>query len=301
MVEWDQWRTLLAVFRHGSYSRAAQSLRVDATTVGRRIKQLEKELGYELFLRENDRLLPTRNCESLLSHIEAADEALRGAEQESATIELGAVWRDLRITAPPFLVTNLLAPAIATFTRNQRIQVELLGTASHVMLPRREADIALRIEDRPQHFKVDAQRIEAEQIGILRYAIYCMPTLNPRTLPWAGLIEQYVRTTGTRVMMELAAGDGFRYQAYHFDALREIAASGAARAMLPRLMAEDDPRLTCVSDTVLEQSLWMLYHRQDRDVGHLRAARSWIAGLAAGEAVSLQRSLKPSDRFLSCP
>ena len=79
MVEWDQWRTLLAVFRHGTYSRAAQSLRVDATTVGRRVKQLEQELGYELFLRENDRLYPTRRCESLLSHIEAADEARCGA------------------------------------------------------------------------------------------------------------------------------------------------------------------------------------------------------------------------------
>lgn len=280
MVEWDQWRTLLAIFRHGTYARAAKSLRVDGTTVGRRVKQLEQELGYELFLRENDRLYPTRRCESLLSHIEVAAEALRGAEQESATVELGAVWRDLRITAPPFLVTNLFAPAIATLTESQRIRVELLGTASNVMLPRREADIAIRIEDRPQHFKFDAQRIEAEQIGMLAYAIYCAPEHDPEILPWAGLIEQYVRTTGSTVMMELAGSDGFRYQAYHFETLREIAATGAARAMLPRLIADSDSRLACMSDTVLEQSLWMLYHRQDRDVLHLRAARSWIAGLA---------------------
>ena len=59
MVEWDQWRTLLAVFRHGTYTQAARALRVDATTVGRRLKSLEQELGYELFLRENERLFPT--------------------------------------------------------------------------------------------------------------------------------------------------------------------------------------------------------------------------------------------------
>ena len=279
MVEWDQWHTLLAVFRHGTYSRAAKSLRVDGTTVGRRLKLLEKELGYELFLRENDRLFPTRRCESLLSHVEAAAEALRGAEQESAITESGAVWRSLRMTAPPFLVTNLFAPAIASLTQSQRIRVELMGTASKVLLSRREADIAIRIADRPQDFRIDAPRIEAEPIGVLAYAIYSAPEQDPETLPWAGLVEDYVRTTGSKVMMEMAGPLGFRYQAYHFEALREIVAAGAARALLPRLIADGDPRLSCAGDTVLEQSLWMLYHRQDRDVLHLRAARAWIADL----------------------
>jgi len=280
MVDWDQWQTLLAVFRQGTYAGAARSLRVDATTVGRRVKLLEKRLGYELLLRENGRLYPTARCESLLAHIEAAAEALRGAEQESASVEPGAVWRELRMTAPPFLITNLFAPAIAALTRSHPIQVELMGTASKAGLSRREADIAIRIEDRPQDFRVETERIDAEWIGVLRYATYCSAQRDAETLPWAGLKEQYVRTTGSDVMMALAGAAGFRYQAYHFEPLREIAVAGAARVLLPRFMADQDPRLACVSETVLEQPLWMLYHRQDRDVLHLRAARSWIARLA---------------------
>lgn len=66
-------------------------------------------------------------------------------------------------------------------------------------------------------------------------------------------------------MIELAGTHGFRYQAYHFEPLREIAATGAARVLLPRFMADPDPRLVAVGDTVLEQPLLMLYHRQDRD------------------------------------
>lgn len=280
MVEWELWRTLLAIFRQGSFAQAAKALRVDGTTVGRRLKHLEKELGYELFVRENDRLHPTERCQALLGHIESAAEALRGAERESASTDLGAVWRELRVTAPPFLVTHLLAPEIAQFTQSQRVRVELIGTASHVLLPRREADVALRIEDQPRHFKIDSQRIEAEEIGLLGYAVYCGIGKDPDSLPWAGLIEHYVRTTGTKVMMDLAGAHGFRYQAYHFETLREIAASGAARVLLPRLIADRDARLVCVSETILEQALWMLYHRQDRDVVHLRVARSWIEELA---------------------
>lgn len=285
MIDWDQWQTMLAVFRNGTYAGAAQSLGVDATTVGRRLKLLEKHLGYDLFLRQDGRLFPTNRCETLLAHIESADEALRGAEKELATAQLGAVWRTLRLTAPPFLVTHLFAPAIRTLTDPRRMRIELMGTASRAGLSRREADIAIRIHDRPEVFRVETGRIEAEEIGALAYATYCSPDRDPETLPWAGLMEQYVRTSGTRTMLELAGTDGFHYQAYHFEPLREIAAAGVARVMLPRLMGDPDRRLVAASDTVLEQPLWMLYHRQDRDVHHLRAAREWIVA-QAGERLS---------------
>ena len=285
MFDWDQWQTLLAVFRDGTYSKAAKSLRVDATTVGRRLKLLEQRIGYKLFLRQDGRLYPTNRCESLLSYIETASEALRAAEQESATSDSGAIWRNLRLTAAPFLIRNLLVPKIATLTQAHRIQIELLGIASNVSLSRREADIALRIDDRPPTFKIETEQIESEHIGTLSYAIYCVPDVDPQMLPWAGLVEEYVRTSGSETMVRLAGSDGFQLRAYHFDTLGEIAATGVARTMLPRFVADSDPRLSCVSETVLEQPLWMLYHRQDRDVHHLKAARTWIRTLAQEKLV----------------
>lgn len=279
MVDWEQWHTLLAVFRHGTFAGAARALSVDATTVARRLKLLEREVGYPLLMRENDRFCPTRRCEPLLAHIETAAEALRGAEQKSADAEAGSVWRELCMTAPPFLAANLFAPALATLVRNRRLRVELQGTADRAMLPRREADIAIRIEDRPQDFGTGAANIAGERIGMLGYAVCCAPSQAPDTLPWAGLIEQYAPTTGTEMMVKLAGSDGFRYQVNHFNSLREIVASGVARAMLPQFVADQDSRLTRVGDTVLEQPLWMLYHRQDRDIPHMRAAREWISSL----------------------
>jgi DNA-binding transcriptional LysR family regulator len=279
LVDWDRWQTLLAVFRHGTYAGAARALRVDATTIARRLKQLEKEVGYPLLMRENDRFCPTRRCEPLLAHIETAAEALRGAEQQSADAETGSVWRELCMTAPPFLAANLFAPALATLVRNRRLRVELRGTANRVMLPRREADIAIRIEDRPQDFGTGAANVTGERIGMLGYAVYCASFEAPDTLPWAGLIEQYAPTTGADMMVRLAGSDGFRYQVNHFSSLREIVASGVARALLPQFVADQDSRLTRVSDTVLEQPLWMLYHRQDRDIPYMRSARDWISAL----------------------
>ena len=280
MINWNQWQLVLEIFRSGSYAGAAAALSIDPTTVGRRLKSLELSLGYDLFSRAGEGLFPTERCALLLAHIETAAQALRDVEQESAPSALGAVWRELRMTAPPFLVTNLFAPAVAALTKAHRVQVELIGTARNISLPRREADIAIRIDDSSKNLRVDAKRIVAERIGTLSYAVYARPDGDASRLPWAVLIEQYVRGSGNEVMTKLAGSEVVQYQAYHFDTLREFAAAGVARVMLPRFMGEGDPRLEEIAGTDLEQPLWMLSHRQDQDIGHLRAARSWIRKLS---------------------
>lgn len=280
MIHWDRWHTLLAVFRHGTYAMAAKSLRIDSTTVGRRLKRLEQDLGYELFIRDNERLHPTMRCQDLLTHIEAAAEALRGAEQQSARDDLGSVWRELRITAPPFLIGSLFAPAMDGLVKNLRIKVELIGTASKAPLARREADIAIRIEDDADVLKFDHTRIEGERIGTLSYAVYCARGRDPETLPWAGLTPRLSRSTGSEIVQSLAGPDGLRYQGNHFETVCRLAGSGVARALLPRGLADCDPDLVRISDTLLRQPLWMLFHRQDRDIVHLRTARGWIRDLA---------------------
>ena len=280
MINWDQWQTLLAVYRSGTYAKAAPLLQVNATTVGRRLKLLEQHLGYPLFFRQEGDLYPTYHCEALITHLEPASEILRAAEQDSASAESGVIWRDVRMTAPPFLIRHLFAPAVVELTEAHRIRIELMGTGSHVSLSRREADIAVRIEDRPPSFKPIVGQVEARRIGTVAYSVYCRRDLEPDHLPWAGLMEDYVRTTGSDAMARLAGSKGFRFRAYHFDVLAEIAASGAARTMLPCVVGDGDKRLKAVSDITLEQPLWMLSHRQDRDVRHLKHVRNCIQGIA---------------------
>ena len=282
MVDWDLWQTLLAIYRGGTYAQAASSLGLNATTVGRRIKLLEKKIGCPLFERVNNELHPTTRCEELLTHIETAFEELRIAEQSSAASSSGTIWRSLVLTAPPFIVKNLLAPNLSDLVDQHQIQIDLMGTGSNISLSRRETDIALRIEDNLSTLGQDNTQIDAEKLGTLRYAVYCKSSKDPKDLPWAGLKEQYSRTSGTWTMTGLAGKEGFRFRVYQFDALLEMVSSGVAKSMLPCFVANRDDRLKQESDVVLEQPLWMLSHRQDREVLHLESARTWLRNLSLG-------------------
>ena len=77
-------------------------------------------------------------------------------------------------------------------------------------------------------------------------------------------------------MADLTGNDPVLYRAQHFDALAQIVKTGVARALLPDCVARICGGLSRVSDTVLEQPLWLMFHKQDKDVAHLRAARRWI-------------------------
>ena len=66
MLDWNELRFFLAVCRDGSFAAAARVLKVDETTVSRRIARLEASLGARLFGRTPDGLSLTAAGESVL-------------------------------------------------------------------------------------------------------------------------------------------------------------------------------------------------------------------------------------------
>jgi len=107
----------------------------------------------------------------------------------------------------------LLAPALTNLGCNKTLRVELLGTGNNVSLSRREADVAIRIED--DVFSIDSlpDLIVTQQLPDLEFAVYCNKNHDPEKLPWAGLVEEGRRTKGMETMNCLAADTGIRFRA----------------------------------------------------------------------------------------
>jgi DNA-binding transcriptional LysR family regulator len=145
MIDWDDVRFFLAVARGGSVRAAAEHLRVNHSTVLRRIAQLEERLGAHMFEK-----LPSGYR---LTH--AGEEVLEFADQMEASsnqLETRVFGRDqsvrglLRVTLAPTLATHLLMPDFADFARlHPEVEVEILSSGEPVNLTNREADVAIRV------------------------------------------------------------------------------------------------------------------------------------------------------------
>jgi DNA-binding transcriptional LysR family regulator len=145
MMDWDDIRHFLAVARGGSVRSAAEGLGLNHSTVLRRIAQLEKRLGAQMFEK-----LPSGYR---LTH--AGEEVLGFAEQMEASsnqLETRVFGRDqsvrglLRVTLAPTLATHLLMPDFADFARlHPEVEMEILSIDEPVNLTNREADVAMRV------------------------------------------------------------------------------------------------------------------------------------------------------------
>jgi len=69
--DWHLYRSFLAVLKEGSLSRAARALGLTQPTLARHIEALETAVGFELFVRSPQGLVPTESALELKPYAES--------------------------------------------------------------------------------------------------------------------------------------------------------------------------------------------------------------------------------------
>lgn len=111
-------QALHAVMETGSVSEAGQRLYRTQPQVSRTIANLEAELGFKLFIRHKQRLIPTREGRQFY---EEARRILVGMDQIAAIAEdiRARAGGRLRIIAQPYLAYSIVPKSLATFLETE--------------------------------------------------------------------------------------------------------------------------------------------------------------------------------------
>lgn len=277
MLDWDDLRPILAVARGGTLAAAAKGLRIDATTVGRRIQAAETALGVRLFDRIDGRYTATAAGELAIRHGEAIEREVLALEGQVAGQDQ-SLEGSVRVTSVVMLVNNLLAPCLpALLAEHPKLRVELTGSNVNLSLTRREADLALRL-GRPSD---GSDRLR--KVGVLDYGVYGARALGDaaQSLPWLSYDEDLSHVPeAVWLRKQLAPGEAPLVCVNQADALRHLAAGGLGRAVLPRLVAEGQEALHCLSgpEPVVSRDIWMVVHPELRKTARVSAVVNWILG-----------------------
>lgn len=108
-----------------SFTRTAQKLNITQPAVTKHIKELEKQLGVPLFLRQGNRIVLTQHGTKMLSHAESILSAYAHAEE--AFQQVGATFHGkLHLGASTTISQYLLPQILARFNNSYpQIEVEL--------------------------------------------------------------------------------------------------------------------------------------------------------------------------------
>lgn len=141
---WDFYRTFLTVMQEGSLSAAARELGLTQPTIGRHIDALETSIGFQLFIRSTQGLIPTEAALELRPHAEQLA-AKAAALLRAASGQGGGVRGTVRVSASEMIGVEVLPPMLAALKdEHPNLIIELSLSDSVEDLLRQGADIAVR-------------------------------------------------------------------------------------------------------------------------------------------------------------
>ena len=235
-LPWSDLPFLLALARAGTLSATARMLKLDRTTIARRIEQLEESLGEALFDRLDGRYSLTPYGRRIFAAAESAEQDLLFFEQ--STDGRRARGRKIRVSLSEHLLLTL-ADCFRTFMlENPDIVLELTATDRLVDLSRFESDVALRIT------RAAPRDLMATRIGRPIFALYRRNGCDGAeeryiARPSEDRVPRYVLKYAPRAELGIAV-DGM-------VSARELIAQGFGVGILPRYFADRDPRIECCS------------------------------------------------------
>jgi len=284
-MNWDDLRLFLAVARSGSISGGAKLLGVEHSTVSRRVRKLEQQLGARLLERKTggyaltaagDRLHAAAGrmeCELL-----EVDGAISGRDTQ--------LTGSLRVTAINNMASTVLMPMLAGFSRRYPdLSLHVIASNSDVSLAQREADVAIRLTNTP----VDT--LIGRRVTTVASAIYASPAYLAELDKKGGEPEWLgVECCGFhKHWTKQACGE----HAHHFFADDTLLTQAALRAglgvsILPCFMGDPDTALARYAEPnpEWELGLWLLLHPDLKRTVRVLAFRDYMAA-----AIKAQRAL----------
>ncbi|MDH3264369.1 MAG: LysR family transcriptional regulator [Paracoccaceae bacterium] len=281
---WDDLRFVLAVAETGSVSAAARSLGVNHATVLRRVGAFEERHGMLVFERTPTGYAVPRDR---LRLIEAAREA-EAAHLAVARLVAGArapLAGAVRVTSTDTFCLAVLPQALMRLRAEApELRIDLLCSNAHADLSRIEAEIAVRPALKlPEDLAGEA----AAELGFAAYA----PASDPGTAAWLGLSGPLTRSTRVAEWLkENVAPSALTGGADSFVILREMAAAGQGKAILPCVLGDGDPRLKRLEGQLpdIAVPVWVASHADLADAPRLAAVRARLAEALRADAARLK-------------
>ena len=274
MLDWNDLKWFVAVADAGSFRLAASETGLNHTTLSRRLRALEEQLGRTLFERSPSGLSLTeagkelrRSCEILVDEVADLQRRLAGKDQRPE----GRVALTYSYGFAPHVISAVaelgkLYPGIA---------ITHVKSEDFVDLNRREADIAIRAADHPP------ENLLGRRIGKIQWGLYGNKERYPAPPEefiiadhdWVGFGGRWAKAPPTRWLKENVPAAQIRAEVDDPQSIHELAASGIGLGLLMGIDGDQDARLTRVADWPGElppTSLWLLMHP---DVSRARRVR----------------------------
>jgi DNA-binding transcriptional LysR family regulator len=300
-INWDNIRVFLAVARLQSAFEASKHLKIDQSTIGRRLKKLEEEIGSELFTRNSQGHLLNANGHRLLEYAETIENTISSMENKLGG-DSQVLTGSIRLGATEGFGSTFLAPHLANFCElRPGLTIDLLALPRLINLSKREADLVVSIE-RPEigpyiTCKLTDYKLQAyatQDYLNTHHPIKSLEDLSEHN--FTGYVDEYSFSPKLQYLNNLVPNAHVPFRSSSLTAQLYAALQGRMIAVLPCFLAKTHPALLPVlpKKTSFNRAFWLIAPSERKSVArvnvlwdYLRHISSINQGYLLGESLEI--------------
>ncbi|HEX8258546.1 MAG TPA: LysR family transcriptional regulator [Allosphingosinicella sp.] len=293
--DWNDLRSFLAIARSGRLTAAAARLRLDHTTLSRRIGALEHALKARLFDRSPSGYTLTEQGNRLLPIAEEMERLSLGAQQAVGGSAASVEGR-VRIGSPEGFGSYFLAPRIAALQdRHPGLVVELVAASAVFSLSKRDADLVVSVSRPP------TGRLKVSKLIDYDLALYAAPAYLAGRAPIATAADleghRFVSYIGELLhfpeldfLQHVAPGGATSLESSNLVAQLRATLGGAGLCVLPAFLAGEEAGLVRVlpGEVSLTRSLWLIVHQDLAELARVKAVVRFVREQVEAASASFQ-------------
>jgi DNA-binding transcriptional LysR family regulator len=271
-LDWDDLRYFLGAVRAGTLAGASRAMKVEHTTIGRRLSTLEEALGAPLVLRgpEGLRLTPLGEAVvPLVAQVELAVAAVRALVSTRRA--------RVRLAVPSGFTTLFTSRIAALQAEHPKLSLELVSGARPADLKKGEADLAVRVGT------IADKELIARKLCESGWALYAADTyLARRGVPGdldhlsghdvIGFDPSLARVPAAQWLEARSADANVVMRSREVTDMLAAAMSGVGLCALPCMVADVEPKLTRLTiDVIARPTISLVYRREAKLSREVRA------------------------------
>ncbi|MBP6030409.1 MAG: LysR family transcriptional regulator [Sphingobium sp.] len=301
-MNWNELRIFLSVARHGNLIAAGRALKMDPTTVSRRVSSLEAVLQQALFERTHEGFVLTSHGRALLSHAQEMESIASRIELASASRK--TLSGQLRVSVSEGFGAYFIAPHLAEFSAaHPQLDIDLVASNGFLNPSKREADLAILLT-RPRRGLLKVRKLTGYGLGLYApsargdwLAALVEGSLRESDIPFVGYVPDFIYAPELRYLDEIESGLEASVRSTSIIAQQELIAGGAGIGVLPHFMASREPALTHIRpDISIRRDFWLAIHRDVAGQPRVQAFIEWLGEIVMREAGLVAANGLPSPQ-----
>lgn len=281
-MNWDDMRLFLGLARNGRVAIAAKGLKVDPTTLIRRVKKLEDSLNCNLFELTKKGYVLTSQGSELVRYIEKAEHYFLEAQNELSD-ERSHLAGTIRVSVSEGFGSWFLAPLLPDFkAQYPGICIELVATSGFLNLNKREADMAILLE-KPSKGLLITQKLTDYELYLYTHETL-VQSAKPKRLQdlrhfnLVSYVPDLVYAPQLKFIEETALSQLSALRSTSINAQHQMLVNGAGVGILPKFIAEHQPGLVRLlqQDIHIKRTFWLASHKETYTQAKFQAFSSWL-------------------------